>query len=98
MNQERLMNILVSPHVSEKTTNAAETANQIVFRVANTATKKEIKGAIEMLFEVNVENVQVANVKGKTKRTQNGVGRRNDWKKAYIRLQEGQDINFIGAE
>lgn len=98
MNQERLMNILVSPHVSEKATNAAETANQIVFRVANTATKKEIKGAIEMLFEVNVENVQVANVKGKTKRTQNGVGRRNNWKKAYIRLQEGQDINFIGAE
>lgn len=98
MNQERLMNILVSPHVSEKATNAAETANQIVFRVANTATKKEIKGAIEMLFEVNVENVQVANVKGKTKRTQNGIGRRNNWKKAYIRLQEGQDINFIGAE
>jgi large subunit ribosomal protein L23 len=98
MNQERLMNILISPHVSEKATNAAEKANQIVFRVANTATKKEIKGAIEMLFEVNVENVQVANVKGKTKRTQNGVGRRNNWKKAYIRLQEGQDINFIGAE
>lgn len=98
MNQERLMNILVSPHVSEKATNAAENANQIVFRVAKTATKKEIKGAIEMLFEVNVENVQVANVKGKTKRTQNGIGRRNDWKKAYIRLQEGQDINFIGAE
>ena len=67
-------------------------------KVVNTATKKEIKAAVEMLFEVNVENVQVANVKGKTKRTQNGVGRRNDWKKAYIRLQEGQDINFIGAE
>jgi large subunit ribosomal protein L23 len=98
MNQERLMNILVSPHVSEKTTVAAENANQIVFKVVNTATKKEIKAAVEMLFEVNVENVQVANVKGKTKRTQNGVGRRNDWKKAYIRLQEGQDINFIGAE
>jgi large subunit ribosomal protein L23 len=92
------MNILVSPHVSEKTTVAAENANQIVFKVVNTATKKEIKAAVEMLFEVNVENVQVANVKGKTKRTQNGVGRRNDWKKAYIRLQEGQDINFIGAE
>jgi len=98
MNQERLMNILVSPHVSEKATVAAENANQIVFKVATTATKKEIKAAVEMLFEVNVENVQVANVKGKTKRTQNGVGRRNDWKKAYIRLQEGQDINFIGAE
>ena len=98
MNQERLMNILVSPHVSEKATVAAENANQIVFKVVNTATKKEIKAAVEMLFEVNVENVQVANVKGRTKRTQNGIGRRNDWKKAYIRLQEGQDINFIGAE
>ena len=98
MNQERLMNILVSPHVSEKTTVAAENANQIVFKVATNATKKEIKAAVEMLFEVNVENVQVANVKGKTKRTLNGVGRRNNWKKAYIRLKEGQDINFIGAE
>ena len=98
MNQERLMNILLSPLVSEKSTNAAETANQIVFKVLPSATKQEIKAAIELLFEVNVENVQVANVKGKTKRTQNGVGRRNDWKKAYIRLQEGQDINFVGAE
>ena len=78
MNQERLMNILLSPHVSEKSTNAAENANQIVFKVATTATKQEIKNAVEMLFEVNVENVQVANVKGKTKRTQNGVGRRNN--------------------
>lgn len=98
MNQERLMNILLSPHVSEKSTLAAEKANQVVFRVVNTATKPEIKAAVEMMFEVNVENVQVANVKGKTKRTQNGVGRRNNWKKAYIRLQEGQDINFMGAE
>jgi len=98
MNQERLMNILMSPHVSEKSTVAAENANQIVFKVATNATKQEIKAAVEMLFEVNVENVQVANVKGKTKRTQNGVGRRNSWKKAYIRLQEGQDINFMGAE
>ena len=98
MNQERLMNILLSPHVSEKSTLAAEKANQIVFKVVTNSTKQEIKAAVEMLFEVNVENVQVANVKGKTKRTQNGVGRRNNWKKAYIRLQEGQDINFIGAE
>ena len=98
MNQERLMNILLSPHVSEKSTNAAETANQIVFKVATTATKQEVKAAVEMLFDVNVENVQVANVKGKTKRTQNGIGRRSNWKKAYIRLQEGQDINFMGAE
>ena len=98
MNQERLMNILVSPLVSEKSTNAAELGNQIVFKVAKDSTKQEIKAAVELLFEVKVENVQVANVKGKTKRTLNGVGRRNDWKKAYIRLQEGQDINFMGAE
>lgn len=98
MNQERLMNVLLAPHVSEKSTTAAEKGNQIVFKVANDATKQEIKAAVELLFEVNVENVQVANVKGKTKRTQRGMGRRSDWKKAYIRLKEGQDINFIGAE
>ena len=98
MNQERLMNVLLAPHVSEKSTTAAEKGNQIVFKVAGDATKQEIKAAVELLFEVNVENVQVANVKGKTKRTQRGMGRRSDWKKAYIRLKEGQDINFIGAE
>ena len=98
MNQERLMNVLLAPHVSEKSTTAAEKGNQIVFKVASDATKQEIKAAVELLFEVNVENVQVANVKGKTKRTQRGMGRRSDWKKAYIRLKEGQDINFIGAE
>jgi large subunit ribosomal protein L23 len=98
MNQERLMNVLLEPHVSEKSTVAAEKANQVVFKVSTDASKSEIKQAVELLFEVNVESVQVTNVKGKTKRTQNGIGRRKNWKKAYIRLQEGQDINFIGAE
>lgn len=98
MNQERLMNVLLGPHVSEKSTNAAEAANQIVFKVGTDASKDEIKKAVELLFEVNVVSVQVSNVKGKTKRTRTGVGRRKNWKKAYIRLQEGQDINFIGAE
>ncbi len=98
MNQERLMNVLLEPHVSEKSTIAGDKANQIVFKVMPDATKTEIKQAVELLFEVKVDNVQVANVNGKTKRTQMGVGRRKDWKKAYIRLQEGQDINFLGAE
>lgn len=98
MNQERLMNVLLEPHVSEKSTIAGEKANQMVFKVATDATKTEIKQAVELLFEVKVDDVQVANVKGKTKRSQKGVGRRKDWKKAYIRLQEGQDINFVGAE
>jgi len=98
MNQERLMNVLLAPHVSEKSTIAGEKANQMVFKVATDATKTEIKQAVELLFEVKVDDVQVANVKGKTKRSQKGVGRRKDWKKAYIRLQEGQDINFVGAE
>lgn len=98
MNQERLMNVLLEPHVSEKSSNAGEKANQMVFKVATDATKTEIKQAVELLFEVKVDDVQVINVKGKTKRTQMGVGRRKDWKKAYIRLQEGQDINFVGAE
>lgn len=98
MNQERLMNVLLAPHVSEKSTIAGEKANQMVFKVATDATKTEIKQAVELLFEVKVDDVQVANVKGKIKRSQKGVGRRKDWKKAYIRLQEGQDINFVGAE
>jgi large subunit ribosomal protein L23 len=98
MNQERLMNVLLEPHVSEKSTIAGDKANQIVFKVIPDATKPEIKQAVELLFEVKVDDVQVVKVKGKTKRTQMGVGRRKDWKKAYIRLQEGQDINFLGTE
>jgi len=98
MNPERLMKVLLAPHVTEKSTNAADEANQVVFKVAADATKGEIRAAVEMLFEVNVEGVQVVNVKGKTKRTRTGLGRRKNWKKAYVRLKEGQDINFIGAE
>jgi len=98
MSQERLMKVLLGPHVSEKSSVVADKHNQVVFKVTTDATKKEIKQAVELLFEVNVESVQVTNVKGKTKRTNSGMGRRKDWKKAYIRLQAGQDINFIGAE
>jgi len=98
MNQERLMNVLLEPHVSEKSTIAADKAQQVVFKVVPDASKSEIKQAVELLFEVKVDAVQVTNVKGKTKRTQMGVGRRKDWKKAYVRLAEGQDLNFVGTE
>lgn len=98
MSQERLMKVLLEPHASEKSSVVADKHNQVVFKVVPDATKNEIKQAVEMLFEVNVDSVQVTNVKGKTKRTQSGMGRRKNWKKAYIRLQAGQDINFIGAE
>lgn len=98
MNQERLLKVLVGPHVSEKSTRAMETGNQIVFKVLPDASKDEIKQAIEKLFEVNVEAVTVVNSKGKEKRTRHGMGRRNHWKKAYVRLQAGQDINLMGKE
>ncbi len=98
MNQERLMKVLVAPHVSEKSTMAADQGNQVVFKVTHDATKREIKRAVEMLFEVTVEQVRLCNVRGKIKRHGASVGRRGDWKKAYVRLAEGQDIDFMGAE
>ena len=98
MSQERLMNVLLGPHVSEKSSVVADNHNQVVFKVMPDASKSEIKQAVELLFEVKVEGVQVSNMKGKTKRTQSGAGRRKNWKKAYVRLQHGQDINFIGAD
>ncbi len=98
MSQERLMNVLLGPHVSEKSSLVGDSHNQVVFKVVTDASKIEIRQAVELMFEVDVESVQVANVKGKTKRTHRGVGRRKNWKKAYIRLKEGQDINFVGTE
>lgn len=99
MNQEKLYRVLVGPVVSEKATMAADRGNQVVFNVAKDADKREIKAAVESLFKVSVENVRVLNKKGKTKRTRYGIGRQNDTKKAYVRLAEGQDINFesLGA-
>ncbi|MDH5433265.1 MAG: 50S ribosomal protein L23 [Gammaproteobacteria bacterium] len=97
MNQERLYNVLLAPHISEKASVAAENG-VFVFKVAIDATKREIKKAVEMMFEVNVENVRTAVVKGKSKRTGMISGRRSNWKKAYVSLQEGQDIDFVGAE
>ena len=98
ISEERLLKVLLAPNISEKSTMAAEANNTVVFKVATTATKAEIKAAVEKLFEVSVEGVRTLNVKGKTKRTGARIGRRNDWKKAYVTLAEGSDIDFVGAE
>jgi large subunit ribosomal protein L23 len=90
--------VLVAPHVSEKSARVADTGNQIVFRVLRDASKPEIKAAVEMMFEVKVDAVQVVNVAGKTKRFGGRPGRRSDWKKAYVTLAQGQTIDFAGVE
>jgi large subunit ribosomal protein L23 len=97
MNNERLLNVLLAPLVSEKTTRAADLVGQYGFRVATDATKREIARAVELLFDVKVDAVQVLNVKGKNKRHGQRLGRRNDWRKAYVRLKAGQDIDFGGG-
>jgi large subunit ribosomal protein L23 len=96
--QERLMQVLLAPQVSEKATYVADKNEQVVFRVAKDATKPEIKAAVELLFKVEVEGVQVANVKGKVKRFGRMTGRRKDWKKAFVCLKPGQEINFAAGE
>lgn len=98
MNQERLLKVLLGPHVSEKASVVAEERNQYVFRVVKDARKLEIKKAVEQLFEVSVKSVRTVNVKGKTKRTARGMGKRSDWKKAYVALDAGQEIDFVDAE
>ena len=95
MNQERLMQVLLAPQISEKATWVADKHEQVIFRVASDATKPEIKAAVELLFKVEVESVQVANVKGKVKRFKGAVGRRKGWKKAFVSLKPGQEINFV---
>ncbi len=96
--KERLMSILLGPHVSEKTTNIADQHNQFVFKVRRDSTKSEIGRAVELLFEVTVTGVQVVNCRGKIKRFGQDYGRRQNWKKAYVTLAEGQNIDLIGAE
>lgn len=96
--QERLMEVILAPLVSEKSSNAAERYSQVVFRVRLDAKKHEIKRAVEQLFEVEVEGVSVARMPGKRKRFGLQTGRRPPWKKAYVRLAPGHDIDFIGAE
>jgi large subunit ribosomal protein L23 len=92
--QERLVNLLLAPTVSEKATKIADEHRQITFRVAQDATKPEVKAAVELLFKVEVESVQIANVRGKAKRFGAYAGRRRSWKKAYVCLKPGQEINF----
>jgi large subunit ribosomal protein L23 len=98
MSKERLMSILLSPHVSEKGARLQEQSNQMVFKVRPDADKDEIKRAVELMFEVKVADVQVANVRGKSKRFGQTQGKRSDWKKAYVRLAEGQSIEMAGGE
>ena len=96
--QERLMTVIRGPHISEKSHRMAE-MNQVVLKVRTDATKKEIRQAVELLFEVEVDNVTVVNVQGKTKRFGMTRGRRNDWKKAYVSLAEGSQIEtLLGTE
>ena len=98
MNAERLMQVLVAPIVSEKSTMVAEKNNQVAFRVLQDATKPEIKAAVELLFKVQVESVQVLNQAGKQKRFGRFNGRRRNVRKAYVSLKPGQEINFAEAK
>ena len=96
--EERLMQVLLAPVVSEKSTFVADRHEQVAFRVASDATKHEICAAVELLFKVEVDGVTVANVKGKVKRFGRTPGRRKGWKKAYVSLKPGQEINFAAGE
>lgn len=96
--EERLLTILLGPHMSEKSLRINEQANQVVFKVRTDATKPEIKAAVEKLFEVAVDGVTVVNQEGKVKRRGRGFGRRSSFKKAYVKLAAGSEIDFLGAE
>lgn len=98
MSSDRLYKVLLAPRMTEKTTRVGESSNQYVFKVTNDSNKAEIKNAVEKLFEVTVESVRVVNVKGKSKTFKARAGKRNDWKKAYVRVQEGQVIDFLSGE
>jgi large subunit ribosomal protein L23 len=95
MNQQRLMQVLLAPQISEKATYVADKHEQVIFRVAPDATKPEVKAAVELLFKVDVDSVQIANVKGKQKKFGRFMGKRKNWKKAYVCLKAGQEINFV---
>ncbi len=96
--EERLMKVLLAPQISEKATFVAEKNEQVIFRVASDATKPEIKAAVELMFKVAVDSVQVCCVKGKVKRMGRFTGRRNNWKKAFVCLVPGQQISFAESE
>lgn len=94
ISQERMLKVILAPVISEKSTRIADKLNQVVFRVLRDATKQEISAAVSNLFKVEVTGVQVLNVKGKVKRSGRVTGRRDNWKKAYVTLKPGQDIDF----
>ncbi len=96
-NAAQLMTIVLAPVVSEKSTFVADKNRQYVFRVADHATKPEIKAAVELMFKIKVDSVTVSNVRGKTRRFGKVIGRRRNWKKAYVRVAEGQEINFAAT-
>ena len=98
MNEERLMNIILTTRVSEKAATKADNENQHVFSVIKDAKKLEVKKAVEMMFSVKVDNVRILNVNGKLKRQGRTYGKTKDWKKAYVRLKEGFDISYGEAE
>ena len=98
MNQDRLYKILLTPRVTEKTARVGDASNQYVFEVVADANKAEVKAAVERLFEVNVDSVRIVNVKGKSKSFKLRPGKRSDWKKAYVRVREGQTLDFLGSE
>ena len=93
----RLASVIQAPIISEKSTSAADQNNQFVFKVQKTATKLQIKNAVELMFNVEVDSVRVLNVKGKIKRFGRSIGKRSDWKKAYVKLQSGHNIEFATA-
>ena len=97
--EERLYAVLVEPHITEKVTDLGESSNQYAFKVARDATKREIRTAVESLFNVKVENVTTLNVKGKRRRTVRGsMTKLADWKKAYVRLAEGENLDYMAVE
>ena len=98
ISQERMLKIILAPVISEKSTRIADKMNQVVFRVLPDATKQEIGAAVANLFKVEVMGVQVLNVKGKVKRSGRVTGRRDNWKKAYVTLKQGQDIDFASGQ
>ncbi len=98
MNPERAYQVILAPHVSEKSTMLADASNQVAFKVRVDSSKDEIHKAVEMIFNVQVNSVQVVNVRGKQKKHGKSMGRRKNWKKAYVRLAPGQDIDFTDGQ
>lgn len=98
MNEQRLMQLLLAPHISEKSTRIADAYRQVAFKVMASARKPEIRRAVERMFNVEVERVHIVNMKGKRKSFARRPGRRPDWKKAYVTLKPGNDIDFLGGD